>query len=100
MDHLCNNTNIRNCQQFTCRGVCSVPDESNDEYTEHITDLFGKIICKTYLTQFGSSNEKPLHNHLLSFLQPEAQEKNKATATCFSQMLSIFNYQFLQSKLF
>ena len=57
--------NIQNCQQFTCMVMCSVLVESSDECTEHITDLFDKITCKTYLTLCGSSNEKLLYNPLL-----------------------------------
>ncbi len=92
--------NIQNCQQFTCTEVCFALDESSGECTGHITDPFDKIVCKIYLTLCGSLNEKPLYSLLLSFLQPEAQEKNIVTVTCFSKMSRIFNYLFLQNRLF
>ena len=60
--------NIRNCQQFLYMEECFVIVELNYECTEHIFDPFCKIVCKTYLTLYDSSNEKLLCNLPLSSL--------------------------------
>lgn len=60
--------NIRNCRRFPYMEECFVIVELNDECTEHIFDPFCKIVCKTYLTLYDSSNEKLLCNLPLSSL--------------------------------